>query len=96
MFGEGGKVWICDDTFSLFSLLFCTMYLFTRGMIVIASLPRRRAVCVCVFYQGEEVVLQAESVHRLQAEVPDARQQTLQHGRAVLDAIEAHGAGVDL
>lgn len=53
-------------------------------------------VCVCEFHQGEEVVLQAESVHGLQAEVSDARQQTLQHGRAVLDAIEAHSAWVDL
>lgn len=49
-----------------------------------------------MFHQGEEVILQAEPVHRLQAEVSDARQQTLQHGRAVLDAIEAHSAGVDL
>ena len=55
----------------------------------------RACVCVCV-HQGEEVILQAQSVHRLQAEVSDARQQTLQHGRAVLDAIEAHSAGVDL
>lgn len=47
-------------------------------------------------HQGEEVVLEAEPVHGLQAEVPDARQQTRQHGRAVLDAIEAHSAGVDL
>lgn len=47
-------------------------------------------------HQGEEVVLQAESVHGRQAEVPDPRQQALQHGRAVLDAVEAHGAGVDL
>ena len=30
-------------------------------------------------HQGEEVVLEAESVHGLQAEVSDARQQTLQH-----------------
>lgn len=61
-------------------------------MIVIVGV----GVCVCEFHQGEEVVLQAESVHGLQAEVSDARQQTLQHGRAVLDAIEAHSAWVDL
>lgn len=47
-------------------------------------------------HQREEVVLEAEPVHRLQAEISDTRQQTLQHGRAVLDTIEAHSAGVDL
>lgn len=51
---------------------------------------------MCVAYKGEEVILQSQSVHRLQAEVSDAWEQTLQHGRAVLDAIEAHSAGVDL
>lgn len=57
--------------------------------------PPTLRLCVAA-YEGEEVILQAQPVHGLQAEVSDARQQTLQHGRAVLDAVEAHRAGVDL
>lgn len=51
---------------------------------------------MCLSYEGEEVILQSQSVHGLKAEVSDAWEQALQHGRAVLDAIEADGAGVDL
>lgn len=41
-------------------------------------------------YQGEKVVLKAQAVHGEQGEVSDAWQQTLQHGRAVLDPVETH------
>ena len=75
-----------------------------REMTVIVLFPSSGALPACVVlccvvflpHQGEQVVLQAQSVHRLQAEVSDARQQTLQHGRTVLNAIEAHSAEVDL
>lgn len=53
-------------------------------------------MCVSETYKGEEVVLQAEPVHRLQAKVSDSRQKALQHGGAVLDPIEAHSSRVDL
>lgn len=47
-------------------------------------------------HQGEEVVLQTQAVHRQQCEVSDTRQQTFQHGCAVLYPVESHGTGINL
>lgn len=47
-------------------------------------------------HQGEEVILQTQTVHGQQWEVSDTRQQTLQHGGAVLDPVESHSSWINL
>lgn len=66
-------------------------------LLVLLSLATPRlTAAVGMAHQREEVVLEAQSVHRQQGEVAHTRQKALQHGRAVLDTIESHCAWVNL
>lgn len=52
---------------------------------------------LCVWsYQREKVILQAQTIYREQRKISDSWQQTLQHGRAVLDPVEAYRAWIKL
>lgn len=47
-------------------------------------------------YQGEKVILEAQAIYREQGKISDSWQHTLQHGRAVLDPVEAYRTWIKL